>query len=51
MNKKYLLTPIICFIEVEAFSQFDWKYITTNRGVESYWRCRNEEASGILVYI
>jgi len=42
MKKKYLLTAIICFIAAEAFSQFDWKYLSTYKGVEFYWLCKKE---------
>jgi hypothetical protein len=42
MKKRHLLTAIICFIAAEAFSQFDWKYLSTYKGVEFYWLCKKE---------
>jgi len=50
MKTRYLLIAIICFIATEAFSQFDWKLITTSKGVEFYWKCKKETSAGEVQY-
>lgn len=40
--KRFLALAIFLTFAMQAFSQFDWAFITSGSGVDFYWRCRKE---------